>query len=104
MRILRAALCVALARPCHAEPQCESAACRSADTVRSLLLTYQTLTSGNDEERGLFGRTLPWIEANAIEAVCDYALQAGGLRAGGPGWSRWYFSCTKIAQAPFPIA
>ena len=81
MRILRAALCVALARPCHAEPQCESAACRSADTVRSLLLTYQTLTSGNDEERGLFGHTLPWIEANAIEAVCDYALQAGGLRA-----------------------
>eukprot|EP01043_Picozoa_sp_COSAG02_P093544 COSAG02_NODE_30055_length_558_cov_0.766885_1_plen_91_part_10 len=64
-----------------ADKSCASARCRAEHAATSLLLQYQTPTSGQDSEKGLFGDTLPWIEANGIEAVCDYALQTGGLDA-----------------------
>ena len=41
----------------------------------TLLSRYQK------EEDGLFGDTLPWIEANAIETLCDWAIRSGGLHA-----------------------
>ena len=63
------------------DESCAGAMCRSERAATSLLLKYQTTTSGDDDEIGLFGSTLPWIEANGIESVCDYALQAGGLAA-----------------------
>jgi len=70
--------------PDSLDQSCEDAACRAERAATALLLKYQTPTSGQNEERGLFGNTLPWIEANGIETICDYVLQVGGLEAVSP--------------------
>ena len=43
---------------------CAGSACRAERAATSLLLKYQTTTSGEDDEIGLFGSTLPWIEVS----------------------------------------
>lgn len=80
-------LCLGLvtdAVPATPDQSCSDAACRAERAATALLLRYQTSTSGQDDEIGLFGNTLPWIEANGIETLCDYALQVGGLAALSP--------------------
>ena len=53
--------------------QCHDASCRALGAATSLLEKFQ---HGED---GLFGDTLPWVEANAIETLADWALHSGGL-------------------------
>jgi len=46
--------------------------CYASQTAVTLMRKYQ------DRSDGLFGDTQPWIEANAIETMCDWAIQMGG--------------------------
>ena len=57
------------------ESSSEQRAAMAMAAARTLLSRYQK------EEDGLFGDTLPWIEANAIETLCDWAIRSGGLHA-----------------------
>lgn len=52
-----------------------NASCRAFEAANSLLARYQ------DGEDGLFEKTLPWVEANAIETLADWAINSGGLDA-----------------------
>ena len=64
---------------CHAQLQSQQEACRALAAAASLLDQYQD--SGGER---LFGAALPWIEANAIESLADWALVSGGLDRGVP--------------------
>eukprot|EP01048_Picozoa_sp_COSAG05_P015094 COSAG05_NODE_1780_length_4098_cov_3.953488_2_plen_505_part_00 len=58
--------------------ECDAACwgCRATVVVRSLMTRRQ------DRATGLFGRSaVPWIEANAIETIADFAAKMGGLQA-----------------------
>lgn len=61
-----------LASAAVVDESCATAGCRAERAATALVMQYQTLTDGQDEEKGLFGNTKPWIEANGIEALCDY--------------------------------
>ena len=50
--------------------------CRTTVAIRSLMTRRQDLSTG------LFGHSaVPWIEANAIETIADFAARMGGLQA-----------------------
>ena len=59
----------------NTEPAPSEQRARAMAAASTLLSHYQK------EEDGLFGDTLPWIEANAIETLCDWAIRSGGLHA-----------------------
>ena len=115
MRLLVAALCAVHATPptdrtlpgkqlrAAAETQrlrqlstesSEQRAAMAMAAASSLLSRYQK------EEDGLFGDTLPWIEANAIETLCDWAIRSGGLRALPPRAFLTRCSRTSFTSAP----
>ena len=53
----------------------------SEQRARAMAAASTLLSHYQKEEDGLFGDTLPWIEANAIETLCDWAIRSGGLHA-----------------------
>eukprot|EP01045_Picozoa_sp_COSAG04_P046139 COSAG04_NODE_16544_length_496_cov_0.833753_1_plen_104_part_01 len=97
MRLLVAALCAVHATPptdrtqpgqpgqplsVAAEPQRLRRLSTEPTEQRAAMAAAETLLSRyQKEEDGLFGDTLPWIEANAIETLCDWAIRSGGLHA-----------------------
>jgi len=76
-------------------------ACYAFRTASTLLEYYQ------DPTDGLFGDTLPWVEANAIETLCDYVIQMGGKTAPEvrPLWHNLTLMLTlggKVTQPQYP--
>lgn len=66
-------------------------ACYAAQSVHTLLRQYQHW------DDGLFGETMPWIEANGIETVCDWAIRLGGPE-GSPEVAALWPNITRMLE------
>merc|ERR550537_46159 len=90
-------------RPNHELGDCTGGdySCYAAQTATTLLSRYQ------DHDDGLFGSTLPWIEANGIESLCEWAIREGGPESPAvrPLWQNITYMLSRgstVSQPQYP--